>query len=272
MSSSKNRKYLVLGGDGFIGRNLIQFLRSSGDIVDNIDIKVRRNQDLRKMKLRNLTSYSGCFFLAWDVGGSKYLSDKNYWNAQYQNNFSLINNVLPQLEKSKIPFLFVSSQLAGTDSSPYSITKYAAEQYCRNISNATIARQWNAYGSIETQDIRSHVVSDLITQAVNNNEIKLRTSGLEQRQFVHMEDICRAYTKMILIGDGSIFDVSTKTYTTILHLAEQIAELTNCRIIAGNQKGIDPKVKEIDWCPDWEPKISLDTGLKRIIDSLRAVD
>ena len=93
---------------------------------------------------------------------------------------------MPQLEKSKIPFLFVSSQLAGTDSSPYSITKYAAEQYCRNISNATIARQWNAYGSIETQDIRSHVVSDLITQAVNNNEIKLRTSGLEQRQFVHM--------------------------------------------------------------------------------------
>ena len=107
MSDSKNSKYLVLGGEGFIGRNLIHFLRSRGNFVDNIDIKVRKKQDLRKIKLSNLTSYSGCFFLAWDVGGSKYLNNKDYWNEQYQNNFALINNVLPQLEASKIPFLFI---------------------------------------------------------------------------------------------------------------------------------------------------------------------
>jgi len=267
MSISKNSKFLVLGGNGFIGSNLVKFLRRGGNLVDNIDIKDNRKQDLRKIKLGNLNSYSGCFFLAWDVGGSKYLSDKKYWNAQYQNNFSLISNVLPQLEHSKIPFLFVSSQLAGTDLSPYSLTKFAAEQYCRNIRNATIARQWNAYGSIEAHDLRSHVVSDLITQALENHEIKLKTSGLEQRQFVHMEDICRAYVKMISIGNGSIFDVSSKHYTTILQLAELISELTGTRVIPGKQKGNDPKVSEIDWCPEWKPTITLKEGLRSTIDS-----
>ena len=62
MSNSKNTKYLVLGGEGFIGRNLVHFLRSRGNFVDNVDIKVSREQDLRKIKLSNLTSYSGCFF------------------------------------------------------------------------------------------------------------------------------------------------------------------------------------------------------------------
>ena len=122
MSNSKNTKYLVLGGEGLIGRNLVHFLRSRGNFVDNVDIKVSREQDLRKTKLSNLTSYSGCFFLAWDVGGSKYLNNKEYWSEQYQKNFALINNVLPKLETSKIPFLFISSQLAGTDNSPYSIS------------------------------------------------------------------------------------------------------------------------------------------------------
>jgi nucleoside-diphosphate-sugar epimerase len=269
MSDSKNSKYLVLGGEGFIGRNLIHFLRSRGNFVDNIDIKVRRKQDLRKIKLSNLTSYSGCFFLAWDVGGSKYLNNKDYWNEQYQNNFALINNVLPQLEGSKIPFLFISSQLAGTDNSPYSITKFAAEQYCRNMSNATIARQWNAYGSIENLSIRSHVVSDFICQALKTNRIELSTTGIERRQFIHMNDICRAYLEMIFIGDGAIFDVSSKEYISILALAEMIGNLTESEVSKGKILGADPIVEELDWSPNWSPEIDLSEGIAMLLRSFR---
>jgi nucleoside-diphosphate-sugar epimerase len=262
------RNYLVLGGSGFIGRNLIQFLLDNGDYVENIDIKIKAKNDLKKLRIKNLKNFDACFFLAWDVGGSKYLTNRNYWSHQYRNNFALISNVLPQFEESKVPFLFISSQLAGTDESPYSVTKFAAENYCKNLRNATIARQWNAYGSVENQSIRSHVVSDFINQAIKTGEIRLTTTGIEQRQFVHMSDICRAYLDMVQVGNGAIFDVSSKKYISILELAEIVADVTGCIVIKGSQIGFDPIVKEIDWCPNWEPRVEIRQGIKMMLDRL----
>jgi len=263
----RQNRYLVLGGSGFIGANLIRYLHSQGHYSKNLDLKNGPNYDLRKILIKDLKSYTGCFFLAWDVGGSKYLNNIEYWEKQYQNNFALINNIFPQLGESEIPFLFISSQLAGTDNTPYSITKLAAENYCKIMQNATVARQWNAYGSIEAYDLKSHVVSDLVRQALQEKVIKLKTTGEEKRQFVHMEDICDAYMKMLIAGNGEIYDVSSKNYISILELANKIGKLTNSKVIPGNEIGIDPKVKEIPWFPEWIPKIELEYGLQLIIQS-----
>lgn len=257
--------FLVLGGSGFIGNSLVIYLKKLGHEVTNLDIVQDSKNDLRKMKIENIENFEGCFFLAWDVGGSKYLNKKENWNSQYQNNISLINNVIPQLENSKIPFLFVSSQLAGVDNSPYSITKQLAENYCRTIEHCVIARQWNAYGVIEKEDIKSHVVSDLVNSAIKNKRIELLTTGLEKRKFVHINDICEAYLTMLTSHLGRIFDVTSDEYITILELAEIIGNQTGAIVVPGKEDGITPTANELPKMPNWNPKIALSDGIAGLI-------
>jgi nucleoside-diphosphate-sugar epimerase len=86
------------------------------------------------------------------------------------------------------------------------LTKKVAENYCLTLENCVVARQWNAYGSIEEYNIKSHVISDIILQALKDKVIRLLTTGTELRKFVHLDDICRGYLQ--LINDKSNYNDS----------------------------------------------------------------
>lgn len=258
--------YLVLGGEGFIGKHLVKFLEKTGANVDVIDIKLDPKHDLRFLEIERLQSYNYCFFLAWDVGGSKYLNNKSTWNKQFKNNLALLSNVIPQLELCNIPFLFVSSQLAGSDLSPYSLSKLYGENYCKTIPTCGIARQWNAYGIQETTGEKSHVINDMIHQALSKKRIELLTDGSEMRKFIHLDDICEAYMQIITVSNGQVFDVAAGEYVSILEVAKIISKLTGAEVIPGNVKGISPKVREISSCPNWQPKIELEEGIINMLD------
>ena len=262
-------RYLVLGGSGFIGTYLVNYLTNLGNIVDNIDLKQNPSNDLRFLKINNLKNYDGCFFLAWDVGGAKYLSAVATWQAQFRNNISLIHNVFPQLHESQTPFLFVSSQLSGLDNSPYSLTKKVAENYCLTLENCVVARQWNAYGSIEEYDIKSHVISDVISQALKNKVIRLLTTGTEFRKFVHLDDICRGYLQLIKDKNNyqKIYDVVDGPYISIFSIAEIVSNLTGAEIIIGKKSVYTPQISEIEKIPNWEARIGINDGIKNILES-----
>jgi nucleoside-diphosphate-sugar epimerase len=260
--------YLVLGGSGFIGANLVQYLLLKGHKVKNIDILDDQRQDLRYIQILNLANFDGCFFLAWDVGGSKYLSDQDTWKNQYKNNIALMHNVIPQIEKSKVPTLFVSTQLAGIDHSPYSLTKLIAQEWSLRLGNLVVARQWNAYGSIEKYSNRSHVISDFFTQAINRQKIELLTNGLERRQFVHMIDICDAYMNLIDNHLGSVYDVTSEQYISIIDIAKKISHLTGAKLVIGNVHGVQPQNTTIVRVPQWTPKIDIDTGLQLMYEKI----
>ena len=261
-------KYLVLGGQGFIGTALVNFLRKAGYAVDSVDFKSNPEQDLKSLKIKNLENYDGCFFLAWNVGGSKYLGKLETWRDQFSENISLMHNVFPQMAKSGIPFLFVSSQLAGSDNSPYSITKLLGENYAQTFQNAVVARQWNAYGSIEIQDVKSHVISDMILQAVSDKRIQLLTNGVELRKFIHLEDICSAYLTLIKKHLGGVFDVSAGDFISILEVAQMIALETGAEVIPGIANGNNPRVVTSPRIPNWKPAVSLEVGIKKLIQKI----
>ena len=262
-------RYLVLGGSGYIGSALVKYLQLQNHKVDVLDIQISHTQDLTRLKIQNLNEYHACFFLAWNVGGSKYLQDTSTWPDQFQENIGLINNIFPQLKLAGIPYLFVSSQLAGMDESPYSLTKFVAEKYCQTMPNSVVARQWNAYGSVERLDVKSHVLSDLIHQAISNGRIDLLTDGQEKRKFVHLSDICDAYLSMINFLQGSIFDVSAGQYVSILEIAEIISNFTGAKIFPGIHSGSDPKVQEYETVPNWHPKVPLEVGILELINSYK---
>jgi hypothetical protein len=68
------KRHLILGGSGTIGKAFCDYLKSCGQEVINIDLK--DGFDLRVQSLEPYKDVDLVWFLAWDVGGSKYLNDK----------------------------------------------------------------------------------------------------------------------------------------------------------------------------------------------------
>jgi nucleoside-diphosphate-sugar epimerase len=134
-----------------------------------------------------------------------------------------------------------------------------------------VARQWNAYGSIEKFDIKSHVISDMVVQAVDNNVIKLLTNGSESRKFIHLDDICDAYLILLNNHQGEIHDVCTKDYTSILFVASIIKDITGATIIRGEKEGVTPLVATLQEIPGWSPKVTIKDGVNNLISQYIAL-
>ncbi len=257
-------RILLLGGDGFIGRYFSNFLRERGHKVDVIDFLLDANQDLRYLKINKLELYDRVYFLAWDVGGSKYLTNRESHLGQFESNLRLMNNVFPQLEQSRVPYLFVSSQLAGSDLSPYSLTKLTGEIISSHHESAWRVRQWNVYGAFEEEGIKSHVITDMIAQAVRTKRIDLLTTGEERRQFIHIEDVCSAYLNIFTHSNSEIYNVTSNRWNSILEVAYIIAGLTDSEVRCGEIIGTSPIANPGVPLPGWTPKITLEEGINKL--------
>ena len=179
---------LVLGSEGFVGQYLCDYLERKGENVVRFDIKRSNMEDVRFASLP-LTGIDRVYFLAWDVGGAKYLYREDNQLHQLKWNMAILQNVMPQLEESKVPFVFTSSQLA-EDNTVYGVTKKLGEFWTRQIGGCFI-RLCNVYGANEETSERSHVVSDFVNQA-RTGGIQMLSDGSEKRQFLHLEDVCNA--------------------------------------------------------------------------------
>jgi nucleoside-diphosphate-sugar epimerase len=261
---------LVIGSEGFIGKPFCNFLESQGEQVVRFDIKRGEHEDARKVTLP-LHGIDRVYFIAWDVGGAKYLFKKEALNKQLVWNTELLMNVMPQLEKAGIPFFFLSSQFAEEYGTPYGATKRLGEIWTKLIPHGHYARQWNAYGVIEMFDERSHVIGDFIHQAVTTGVIKMLSNGQEHRQFVHLEDSFKAYHKVLRDGiKGEIYDIASGEWVKILDLATIIAELTGADVEPGEASFPDHRTFPFNKpVPGWKPEISLKEGLKKLVTEYR---
>lgn len=256
---------LVLGSEGFVGKAFCKYLETKNENVIRVDYKLSPDQDLRYAKL-DFSNIDKIFFLAWEVGGSKYLYNNNTQLDQIDWNMRLLTNIMPQIYQSNIPFLFVSSQLAEITELAYGVLKRAGEIWSKQIGGS-IVRLWNVYGPIETPSERTHVVADLIYQAVIFKKIELMTTGEEKRQFIHIDDVCDAFYNAINLKTSDIFDVTSFEWISISDVASIISSYTEADIIYGKTIGNTPLTPIKGKIPGWIPKVSLDEGIyKMIID------
>jgi nucleoside-diphosphate-sugar epimerase len=90
-------KICILGSSGQIGSDLSDYLTVCGHTVTTFDIKKSYDEDLRSHNSEKLTKVISesdfCFFLAFDVGGSKYLNLNQNSYAFIDNNLRIMSNV-----------------------------------------------------------------------------------------------------------------------------------------------------------------------------------
>lgn len=255
------KRNLVLGGSGLVGKGLCRYLESVGEEVINIDIQNGDDQDLRVMDLSPYSDVDFVWFLAWDVGGAKYLTEqKNLLNI-LRNNTIICEKVFSFLGDTGLPFLFATTQLADPNNT-YGITKILGEEWTKLLGGKT-ARFWNVYGW-EIPSERSHVIPDLVVQAIEKKQINLMTSGEEERQFIHIDDCAK---NLVRIRDSKEVDVDLTNgdWVKIKELAAIIASKLGAELKLGEVKGYNNKLDPSRTPEFLKNEISLDQGLEEII-------
>ena len=258
---------LVIGSEGFIGKSFCAFLEHKGEKVIHFDLVRSATEDARTNPLP-LQGVDRVYFLAWDVGGSKYLYKQDRQMKQLQWNLSLMQSVFSQLEKSKTPFLFVSSQLSEEVDTVYGVTKRLGEVWT-DLLGGVCVRVWNAYGVMETKaDVKSHVISDFIYQALETGKITMMTNGEEWRQFTHIKDLCSAFhmAQNSISRRKTIYDASSYEWVRIIDIATMIAKLTGAKVIPGKMVGHDPAPSQnMGRVPHWLPSVELSSGIADMV-------
>ena len=189
------KKYLILGSSGQIGSALVRYHKERGDEPLLFDIIDSPKQDLRKSSQYNglLDKLKECdfvYFLAFNVGGSRYLSKYEHTYDFFDSNIRIMFNTFCSLRESFKPFIFTSSQMSDMSHSPYGQLKKIGQEYTKLLGGLTV-KLWNVYGA-EQDEEKSHVITDFIKQARSRGRIDMLTDGTEMRQFLHVDDCCEA--------------------------------------------------------------------------------
>jgi len=186
-------KQLILGSSGQIGLALSEYYKARGDDVLFFDIENDVREDLRvagNILLRDRMEQADfVHFLAFDVGGSRYLKYYQHSQEFLSNNSRLMDFTFEILKDTGKPFIFASSQMSNMTYSPYGVLKSLGEAYTRSL-NGLVVKFWNVYG-IEHNLMKSHVITDFIISARKNKRIDMMTDGTEVRQFLHADDCSR---------------------------------------------------------------------------------
>ena len=138
-----------------------------------------------------------------------------------------------------------------------------------------IARIFNTYGPrMRRNDGR--VVPNFINQALSSRPITVYGDGRQTRSFCYADDMITGVYKLMVSKLNEPVNLGNPEEHTIMEFAEIIKKLANSRSKISFRKlpVDDPKVR----CPDtsiakrklgWEPKTSLEYGLKRTIEFFR---
>lgn len=267
-----NYRFLVTGGAGFIGSNLVEYLLkyNAGSIVilDNFSNGYRKNI-ASYITLPNVTliegdirDYSICQQAMQDVDyvlhqaalGSvpRSLADPITSNNV---NISGFLNILQAAREANVkrmvyaassstygdsPSLPKVEHIIGKPLSPYAITKYVNELYADIFSssygfNAIGLRYFNVFGPKQDPNgAYAAVIPLFFDAAINNKSIKINGDGGQTRDFTFIENVVQANIKSLFakIDKHEVFNVAVGERISINDLWHKIALLANTNITA----------------------------------------
>jgi len=138
-----------------------------------------------------------------------------------------------------------------------------------------IVRIFNTYGPRMRLD-DGRVVPNFITQALKNKPLTVYGKGRQTRSFCYISDLIEGIDRLLNCNYCMPVNIGNPTERTILEFAKIVITLTNSKskITYKPLPEDDPKVRQPDISLakkllKWEPKITLEKGLKQTIDYIK---
>lgn len=302
-------KILVTGGAGFIGSHVTRLLLDAGHGVTVVDNLSRGNKDLvdsratfhqldlkDQEKLENiLPGHDGVIHFAAYIEVGESVADP----VKFSEN-NIVNSVklLEAMRKTNVAKIIFSSSacvygmptnlpiteedLLGIQSNPYGISKLTMEHFCRLYHDlhgfdCTILRYFNPYGPGESHIPETHAIPNFIRAVLNKRPIPLFWKGEQVRDFIYIEDLASAHTKVLKLSGINIFNVGTETGVKIIDVVNKIFEIVGYEVPIedlgerpGDVQATFASSKKIREVVGWEPKFSLQDGLLETIEFFKS--
>ena len=140
-----------------------------------------------------------------------------------------------------------------------------------------VARIFNTYGPRMHPD-DGRVVSNFIRQALRGEDITIYGKGDQTRSFCYVDDLIEALIRLMSTPDDFTGPVNlgNPVESSILELAERIIALVGSRskLVFRDLPADDPRQRKPDIALakatlGWEPKVSIDDGLKATVEYFR---
>lgn len=147
-----------------------------------------------------------------------------------------------------------------------------------NKLDARIVRIFNTYGPRMALDGR--VVIEFVNAALQNKPLPIFGDGKQTRSFCYVGDLVDGIIAAMEKGEkGAVYNLGNPNEFTILELAEIVKRLTGSASEMSFTESL-PEDDPIRRCPDiqrarellgWEPKVTLEEGLKKLIVYLKTL-
>jgi UDP-glucose 4-epimerase len=293
-------KYLVTGGAGFIGSNLVDELIARGHqvrVIDNLETGLRANVNPRaeffELDIRNLEAIKplfvgvdGVFHLAalprvirsiQDPRGTHEVTVLGTLYVLIASRDACVKRLVYSASASAYgdqKVLPVREDAKPAPLNPYGLQKWMGEEYCKLFKNLygleTVSlRYFNVYGPRMLLDgAYATVIGIFIKQCQSSEPLSIFGNGRQTRDFTHVQDVVRANILAMespRVGQAEVINIGASQPISVNEVA---------RLLGGEVGYLPARLGEImhsraDWSRakeflEWKPLVSFEEGLAEL--------
>ena len=292
-------KYVVTGGAGFIGSNLVDSLIEKNNevhIIDNfLSGKIQNchsNAIIHELDIadeKNLNAIRNIFVGANTIFHCAAVarvqpSIQNPIHYEKNNTIGVVNSLKAAVESKVKRFIYSASssaygpteKLPSIESdpvnpiSPYAAQKYYGEVVCKMFSEVydleTVSlRYFNVYG--EKQNLGgayATVVGIFLDQLQHDKPLTINGDGKQRRDFTYVGDVVNANilaSTSKKVGRGEVINIGSGTNISINEVANMIGDKFEFKKALKEPFANLASIEKAKKLLDWEPKMNLNSWI-----------
>jgi nucleoside-diphosphate-sugar epimerase len=235
LNHGRSTQFTVMGASGFIGGNLVRYLRSLGH---SVSVPGRDDAQLYGQSLGHLI---------YAIGVTADFRTRSF--DTMEAHVSVLSKILRHGTYQSFTYLSSTRVYKGGGSTDettdilinpanpsdlYNLSKLAGEALClaQPSDVIRIARLSNVYGSHvpDTAADTQNFLASIIYDALSKRRVVLRTALDSAKDYVAVDDVCRALAQIAVNGTERLYNIAAGQNISHAQLAQALTASTGCSV------------------------------------------